>query len=279
MSDHALVFSGSAALYPAHLGAAQALYESVFAGTKPRALVGTSGGAIVASFLATGQQPKDGLPLLQRLIPRKLIRKNWASWLDRLTLKRRPRLGAFTLERVEACLAHHVPRVFANVTIPLYITATDLAKGELVVFSQDTNPMMPVAQAAAISASMPGLFAVTNLGDRCLTDGGLLNNYPVDLLEGPSVGIQLRGQGENPDRPVYPRNELELGIRCLAVMHRGLEREHVEDAEAWARTIVVDVPWSALDFLGLDEQVVELLYDVGYRQTKHALDQGVYLAL
>lgn len=278
MRRYNLVLSGSAALYPAHMGAAQALYETVFKGMPPKALIGTSGGAIVSSVLATGQEPKAGLPLLRQMLPKELIGKNVAGWWDRLLCRARPRLGLCTLDGVEEKLKGYAPKNFASAAIPLYITATDLGRGELVLFSCEKTPTVSCARAARISSSMPGLFALTQDGDRCLTDGGLLNNYPVDVVPGATIGVLLRGQGDVYAAPKYPRTNLELGIRCLEVLRQGLEREHIEDA-VWARTIVVDVPWNALNFIGLSPSVVDRLYEAGYQQARDALDAKVLAAL
>lgn len=269
-----LVLSGSAALYPAHLGACQALYETVFRDKLPEAIVATSGGALVGAFLSSGQKPREGLPLLQRVLPMKHIRPNWAGFWDKLLRRKHKRLGKFTLDGIERCLERHVPKQFCNTKIPLYVTATDLAHNELIIFDPGRTPTVSVAWAACTSSSMPGLFALRPWEGRALTDGGLLNNYPVDVLDGPAVGVQLRGRDDEVQEfPDYPDNDLELALACLRTMRMGLEREHVEDAP-WAQTLVVNVPWHSLNFIGLDEETVERLYMVGYQSAMTSLDDG-----
>lgn len=65
---------------------------------------------------------------------------------------------------------------------PLWIPATDLATGERVVFGRDERP--PVAQAVEASATLPGFFVPSRIGDRTYVDGGVGSPFNVDVLDG-----------------------------------------------------------------------------------------------
>ena len=72
------VYGGSGFLMYVHLGAAQALYDF---GAKPDLLVGTSGGAIIASFLASGYEPKEALKFAKNILPHEFVKFNWKFYL------------------------------------------------------------------------------------------------------------------------------------------------------------------------------------------------------
>lgn len=83
---------------------------------------------------------------------------------------------------------------FDKCRIPLYITATDINTGELVVFTSSkykhkkmgnntviyTDVSLPEAIRASIS--IPGIFVPKKIKSRTLVDGGVKNNVPVDIL-------------------------------------------------------------------------------------------------
>lgn len=65
---------------------------------------------------------------------------------------------------------------FADLAIPLALTATDLRSGEEVVLNSG-----PVGIAMRASMALPGILDPVVIGDRLLVDGGLRNNVPADV--------------------------------------------------------------------------------------------------
>lgn len=66
---------------------------------------------------------------------------------------------------------------FEDLKIPLKVNATDLKKGEEVVFEK--GPLLPAIMA---SMSYPGFFQAKRYNDKLLVDGGVLNPLPVSLI-------------------------------------------------------------------------------------------------
>lgn len=245
----ALVFSGSGALYPAHLGAAQKLLE---AGLQPSAFVGTSGGSIVASFLASGHTPKYGLELAEKIVPQQIIGINWGFW-------RQGHWGICDLSKLEKALAPHVAKTFAEVKTPLHVIATDVNTQSEVVYSSKGTPTASVPKAVRASATVPFLFAPAQDGQALLIDGGVTDNFAIDMIPG-AVGILLRSGGGEV-KP--PKTLIQFATAALDCMMRAIEKEHIEDA-IYARVIQVKVPWSSMDFWRVTPEVIRKLYQVGY---------------
>jgi NTE family protein len=98
---------------------------------------------------------------------------------------------------------------FEDLEIPLAVTATDLETKELVIL--DTGPLIPALMA---TAAFPLFFSPVHYRSRWLVDGGVLNNYPVDIVRQmgadrvlgvqvpPSIQLPLR---EEKDRGLSPR--------------------------------------------------------------------------
>lgn len=263
--DFTLVLSGSGALYPVHLGAAQALWEN---GCRWTRVVGASGGAIVAAYLATGRPPHAGLGLMKASLPRDCFRFNWRFW-------QKHRWGLYSLDRLEAKLAPHVPSIFARSEIQLYIVTTDLIRREPFYWSCDTTPVASVPKAARMSASVPGLVKpqplIVDGVFRLMTDGGVTDNFPVDHLSGPAVGIRLLSATEVGPRPVG--NVREMLSAVLGSMMEAIERKHVEDAP-FAKTISIPVKWNSMDFWTMDAGRVEEMYEFGYLFMQQAIGNG-----
>ncbi|MBK7129036.1 MAG: patatin-like phospholipase family protein [Crocinitomicaceae bacterium] len=83
-------------------------------------------------------------------------------------------------------------QLFFNITgVDLRISGTNMTAGENLIFSIETTPHFPVAEAVAISMNIPGLFKPIHIhneiSERPLTglwvDGGLLNNLPFQAFE------------------------------------------------------------------------------------------------
>lgn len=67
-----------------------------------------------------------------------------------------------------------------DLSIPIKITATDLVKGKLKVFSDETK----LSDAILASSAFPGMFSPHKIKEKLYGDGGILNHFPSDLLQG-----------------------------------------------------------------------------------------------
>lgn len=78
----------------------------------------------------------------------------------------------------DLCVGYQEEMDFNDLPIPFACVATDMISGEEVVMRSGSVP-------AAMRASMaiPGLFSPVAIGDKLLVDGGLVNNFPADVLK------------------------------------------------------------------------------------------------
>lgn len=268
-----LVFSGSGAMYPAHLGAAQRLYET---GLVPTSIIGTSGGAIIGAFLATGAKPRDGLEFIKKILPKDLMSFNWQFW-------QKNHWGLLDLSKFEKVSEPYLPRTFADSKIPLTVVTAEVNSQKAVVFSSAATPKMMVPKAVRASASVPFLFAPVQCREWLLVDGGTVNNFAMDLATGPTIGIRVLSTGEPPvllkgnetegSNSSIPKNILDYTLAVLGCMMRELERKHIEDA-LYAKVCTIKVPWNPMDFFRIDAAIVDKLYAVGYDAMSKRIADG-----
>ena len=150
----------------AHAGALQFLNEQ---NIKPTILSGTSAGAIIAAMYSFGKTPNEILNFFQSI-----YFFNWKHF----TLKK-PGIIDSDSFKIYFNAIFKDTRI-GDLPIPVKITATDLVKGKLKIFNEETK----VTDAILASAAFPGVLSPYKINERLYSDGGILNHFPTDLLLG-----------------------------------------------------------------------------------------------
>ncbi|MEI8032002.1 MAG: patatin-like phospholipase family protein [Chlorobiaceae bacterium] len=166
MKKTGLALGGGAVLGAAHVGVLRALHELKI----PVGMVsGTSIGAFVAALHAFGKSWKE--------IREVAFELDWLN-LSGLSLSQ---YGLLTNKKFGGIVTDLLgKRDIRDAQIPLFIVATDIGKGQKVVFSEGD-----VALAVMASSCIPGIFRPVVHHGAMFVDGVLMENVPVSpLLEG-----------------------------------------------------------------------------------------------
>lgn len=153
-------------------------------GLKPDYIAGSSIGAIIGAFIASGHDSKAIRSLVTDVMPR-----DFGTWLGSVFKKEKINLlDLFEVNLDSASLVD--PQFLSNffedrlgknrfedLEIPLSVTATDFWERKLIVF--DSGPMIEPLMA---SAALPGVFPPVKHKDQLLVDGGIINPVPYDLI-------------------------------------------------------------------------------------------------
>lgn len=194
-----IVLSGGGSRGTAHIGVLKALDEH---GLAPDCIAGTSAGAIAGALYAAGYSPEEVLEFLVVKSPYKL---------SNLAALRKP--GFLDTDKSVADFLEYLPEnSFEALPKPLFITATDLVNARPEIFA--SGPLVPAILA---SCSVPMVFAPTEIEDRWFSDGGILNNFPVEPIR--MLCDVLIGVYASPLREV-DRSTLK---NALAVSQRAIE--------------------------------------------------------
>jgi NTE family protein len=160
-----LGLSGGGVRGISHLGVLKALNE---AGIFPNQVSGSSAGAIVGAMYCQGYSPDEVLKIIIETNYFKLLRPA-ISWK-----------GLFNLDSLAQLLKTYLPHNdFSALKTTLIVAATDIGKGEVVYF--DSGKLIEPILA---SSCIPGMFEPILYDSRYLVDGGVLNNLPVEPLQG-----------------------------------------------------------------------------------------------
>jgi NTE family protein len=161
-----IALSGGGSKGIAHAGALQFLDEQKI---KPSIISGTSAGAIIAAMYSFGKTPAEILSFFQSI-----YFFNWKHF----TLKKAGIIDSDSFRIYFNAIFKDTK--IGDLPIPIKITATDLVKGKLKVFNDNTK----VTDAILASAAFPGVLSPYKINERLYSDGGILNHFPTDLLLG-----------------------------------------------------------------------------------------------
>lgn len=268
--------SGGGAKAAAHLGAIRALTEG---GLAPAHYVGTSMGGLVGAALAAGMTPGAVLAALQRGEARAVASPSPGLLLGVFAA------GLFRPGPFRSLIRRLVPaRRFADLAVPLTVTAVDLESGELVLFGAGGREDVPLEDALYATCALPLYFPPAHIGGRLYVDGGLRAVLPLDvaaafapdLIFAVDVGPSWR-EAPSDYRAKIPAMVRRSGqvqrVMMAAQTETQLERWRARPPGARPRLVVVQPPVKAETTFRLD-LVAE--YDAaGYRTAKAALEDRV----
>jgi NTE family protein len=206
-----LVLSGGGTRGFAHLGVLKALEEN---GLKPDVISAVSAGSIAAALYADGKSPDE---ILELLTSRKVM-----QYIDFAL----PTTGFIKMTGLEKTIINILrAKNIEDLSIPLKVFAVNMNNGIYTCF--DSGPLAPVIKA---SCSIPILFPPVEINGSLYTDGGLHNNFPVEILVGQCK--RIIGVNVNPLRNIKKLNNIKQVVeRVFQLNIRGhtIERKKLCD--------------------------------------------------
>ncbi len=247
-----LVLSGGGARGLSHLGVVKALYER---GIYPDIISGTSAGAIAGGLLAKGLEPDELVEIFIKTNFLKYVRPCFGS------------SGLFKIDRLEELIVRYIPEnTFESLKTSLIVTATDLHAGESVQFQQGE-----LARPILASSCLPGLFEPISFQNRYLVDGGVLNNMPVEPLEGLVdyiIGVHCNPFAlKNP-----PKSTREIVARSLILAVHAKTKERFGACD-----LLIEAP-NLGDYSLYDLRKARELFILGYKHAQNILAKTPLLA-
>ncbi|MFD2201013.1 patatin-like phospholipase family protein [Shivajiella indica] len=160
-----IALSGGGVRGISHLGVLKALNQK---GIFPNRISGSSAGAIAGALYASGLSPDQILEIIVKTNYFKFL-KPAISWT-----------GILKMDTVQELYVKYFPEdSFEALKIPLIIAATDLRRAKVVYFSEGKliRPLLA-------SSCIPGMFDPILIDKHYYIDGGVLNNLPIEPLDG-----------------------------------------------------------------------------------------------
>lgn len=241
-----IALSGGGIRGMCHAGVLKALEEY---GIKPDIIAGVSAGSIVGALYADGYSPDEIVGFFEHVEFRKM------------TKMRIPNGGFFGIESFEKFLAGKLrAKTFEELKIPLRIVATNLDKGESVVFTSGN-----LLDAIIASSTFPVLFTPKVINGENYIDGGVFKNFPVSTIRDDCekvVGINASPLVADK----YKMSVLNVAIRSYNFMFKA---NILHDKELCDFLIE---PVDMANYETFDTEKSHEIYELGYQTAKEIIE-------
>lgn len=198
-------------------------------------LAGSSMGSLVGVLYA------NRLPL--DMVEQLAIHLKRNRWLD-LTFPKRGLVMGERVRELIRLLTHG--KTIEALSIPVAVVATDLGRGERVVFRSG-----PADLAVRASISIPGIFEPVEWEGRTLVDGGVIDRIPVSVCREMGADVVI-AVDVVPDRTqVQMKTIFDVITQTLGVMEREVMNARAVDADLLIRPDLSDISPTA--FTQVDE--------------------------
>ena len=242
-----LVLSGGGMRGAAHVGAIKALEEH---NIYPTYIAGTSAGAVVGGLYAHGYNSDEILQFFKtiQLLDYKKYALNKPGFID--------------ASKYYNVLKKKFPEdSFSVLKKKLFVAATNFTDGVLQIFSEG-ELIKPILA----SSAFPGLFSPVKIKDKFYIDGGVLNNFPIELIKKDcdtliGVYLNLFENAVNNDLKHF-YNVIERAIKI---------RIAKSDEVKFVDFDVVIAPKNLTQFGLFDKKNIDAIYKIGYDDMNKAL--------
>lgn len=244
-----IVLSGGGVRGMAHIGVLKALREH---GIEPRWISGTSVGALVGALYAGGASEAEMLGFFKET---PLFRYDFLSIL---------KPGLLDTDRYHKIFESYWPHNrFEALDKTLYVTATNLQRGEERTFSQGEliRPLLA-------SAALPPIFSPVLIEGELYSDGGIMNNFPLEPLESKAtflVGSNVSVVSTKDKKEI--NSSIQLAARTTGLMIYAINREKIGRCH-----LMFEPP--ELEQIGvLDKKGIENAFRIGYEFASRAVEK------
>ena len=255
MEKIGMVLSGGGTKGVAHAGVLKFLAEK---NIQPDILACCSAGSIVGSLYAVGKTPEEILHFFESI-----YFFNWKHFAFN-----QPGLVSSKIFRVYLEPIFNDMKI-GELTKEVKIVATELVSGKQVIFDDDFK----VIDAIIASCSVPGVTTPYIIDDKLYSDGGVLNNFPADIIKedcDKMIGVF-----------VSPPQDLELkDLKTLkAIVSRSYDllsyRTELHKF-SYCDWFISSKKLAKFGMFERKKEVLDEIFDIGYSAAKDSFDAGLF---
>ena len=240
-----LVLSGGGTRGFANLGIIAAMIEK---GLYPDVISATSAGSIAGVFLASGKTPEE---ILQ------IFKKGWFFSYTKLHL---PVDGLLKLDGLKEVIQKKIEvKNLEELKIPTYVAVSNLNQGK-VEYRNSGN----IAETVLASSSIPILFSPVKIDGELFSDGGLMDNIPIEPIKNHCDNIIVSNIS-----PINPKEKFKNLIQIASRTFYLSVNANMREVRKYGTLFIEPEGIDQYDILSLNR--ADELYDLGYRSAKNAL--------
>ena len=165
----------------------------------------------------------------------------------------------------DLCVGYQEEMDFNDMPIPFACVATDLITGQEVVLRSGSVP-----NAMRASMAIPGLFSPVAIGDYVLVDGGLVNNFPADVLREMGADIII-GVEVTSTKDITADDLKSIPQVFSRLLINTTSAKRVDNREMCNVHIIPDI--SGFGMLSFTPDAIDTLVNRGYKKASEFHDQ------
>lgn len=239
-----LCLAGGGGLALLHIGLFEAMDEL---NLRPGVVGGTSSGAVMAAFYATGKSVDEIKQILDKF--------NWPRIFAPAFHVR----GFMSTSRLENFFRKAIGDVdISDLPIKLKIAAIDLHSGRLTCFTSG-----PLARCLAASCAVPGIFEPVQCDQRTYYDAGGIYNLPLEIMCGENLRMIIAGNtiGES-SLMSNPKTIQDVFYQAYLIRTRIITKWRVDNKNWEGRQsedlVFIDYPSEGINPAKLDELRIKI---------------------
>ncbi|WAM30733.1 patatin-like phospholipase family protein [Caldicellulosiruptor naganoensis] len=230
----------------AHIGVLEVL-EKEF---EFEAFSGCSMGAVIGAFYCLGYDLK---------LIYKIAREMRNDILIDFKIRKNALISGKNIEEILKLFLRD--KKFSQLKYPFYVVATDLLRGEQVVFKEGS-----LYEAIRASISIPGILPPVKLNNTILVDGAVVDKVPAKVLKENGhefiIGVDVSGKSTTKE----PKNIFEMILTTIDIMGEEIFRLKQNYIDYLIKIELEDVnPYTLAD--------IEIAYQRGKEKTKEAVPE------
>lgn len=234
-----LVLSGGGVKAIAHVGLIEVLLENNIV---PNIISGTSAGAMIGALYASGKSPKEMMTFFEK------------TRLFKMSLFARKKPGFLDSEKYVEHFKEYFPNSFEDLKYPLTIAATNILKAETTYFKSGE-----IVKPIIASAALPPLFSPIDIEGELYSDGGILDNFPLDSIK--NKCNKIIGSFVNPVSEIERSEIISSTDLIYRIYHIGMD---AADIKKFDDCDYVFLP-PKLNTIGIiDTKSIHKAYKIGY---------------
>jgi len=264
-----LVLSGGSVKGIAHIGALKALEDNMIL-QNIKIFAGASIGGMIAALYIIGYSPTELMELVELIDLEIFINLKINNILDILGLDDCVR---FTTAIKKMIVAKNFDEnitfldLYNKTNKQLILTTTCVNEKKTHYISHETYPDLPLIIGIRMTTSLPLIFAPVSYNNKLFIDGGLMNNYPINIFQkkiNKVIGIYLDEKREYCENINTIESYLLNTIDCI------FEGFTILSTEKYIKqTIKISFQRLGVFNFNISLDKKQLLYETGYKDAEN----------
>ena len=246
-----ITFSGGGTKGIAHAGVLKYFEEIQI---NPTMISATSAGAIVGSLYAWGFKPEQILEFVQKI--------DFFRW-KYFTLRKAGFIDSQAFRSVFESIFGNTK--IGDLDMKLYICATDMVRNRIKIFDAKST----IVDAILASCAFPGVMSPHVVNNIIYSDGGILNHFPTDIIQGRCdyiIGSYVSPLQKVDDK--YLNSIKNVMSHALDLMQHQINQNKFRMCDI----LIQPKELATYSTFETNKQIMGKIYDIGYQSAKNAFE-------